>query len=339
MVGALVKRCKLLLIVLFTALLAGCGSERYQAVAGATMGTYYRVQASCPVRLRQRDIDARLRQFNTVFSTYDPRSEVSQLNLADLSNWRTVSGELMVVLQAAKSLSERSAGAFDPTIGQLVELWGFGSAEGQSVPAVQALADAAAQTGFAALELDPGVPAIRARDRRRLDLSAIAKGRAVDELILALQAMECDAALVDIGGEIRVFGRSAAQRPWRLAVEQPGELVVGSEPLPVLEFTEGAVATSGDYRNYREVDGQRLSHLIDPRSGRPVTHGLASVTVWHKEAMWADGYATAINVLGPEAGQALANEAKLAVAMLIRRSDGLFEPWMSTAFAKRFGEP
>jgi len=301
------------------------------------MGTYYRIQANCPVQLTSADVDYRLRRFNTIFSTYDPSSELSQLNLANIRQWRAVSRELMVVLQAAAVLVQESDGAFDPTIGALVNLWGFGPDAPIRQPEARDILAAQAQSGFAALQLDPGIPAVRSSKPRQLDLSAIAKGRAVDELTVALLQLDCAAALVDIGGEIRVFGRSPSNQPWRLAIEQPGELSSAAQALPVLHLTAGAVATSGDYRNYRELDGIRLSHLIDPRSARPVTHGLASVTVWHPEAMWADGYATAISVLGPESGQALANRAKLAVAMLIRTEDGRFSPWMSEAFEAQFG--
>jgi len=300
------------------------------------MGTYYRVQADCPVRLQTAEFDQRLREFNAVFSTYDPESELSQLNLADNRQWRVVSAGLMRVLQVAGELTRESGGAFDPTVGALVNLWGFGPGDGQFAPDGQVLAAARAKTGFDAVELDPGLPAVRSAVPRTIDLSALAKGRAVDELAATLVDLGCSAALVDIGGEIRVFGKSPRGRAWRLAIEQPGQMLERSAPLPVLALTSGAVATSGDYRNYREFEGTRVSHLIDPRTARPISHGLASVTVWHSEAMWADGYATAISVLGPEAGQALAKRAKLAVAMLIRTADGRFEPWMSKAFKDRF---
>ena len=316
--------------------IAGCSEGGYQGLSGSTMGTYYRIQANCPVQLSASAIDERLRRFNQVFSTYDPASELSQLNLAQISQWRKTSPELMDVLRTAVNINEESAGAFDPTIGALVRLWGFGPGDPQKEPDATEIGAAWARTGFSVVQLDPGVPAIRSAEPREFDLSAVAKGRAVDELSQSLEQLKCSAALVDIGGEIRVFGPSPRNGPWRLAIEQPGELSEGADPLPVLAITEGAVATSGDYRNYRELDGQRLSHLIDPRTARPVAHGLASVTVWHPEAMWADGYATAINVLGPEQGQELSNRAKLAVAMLIRTGDGRFRVWMSEAFEARF---
>ncbi len=322
-----------------TLVLWGCSERGYQLLSGSTMGTYYRIQANCPVQVVAADIDEQLRRFNAIFSTYEPASELSQLNLESTQRWHRVSESMMTVLAAADVLVRESGGAFDPTVGALVNLWGFGPEDQELAPDAGAIAAARAQTGFEVLELDPGVPAVRSTKPRKLDLSAIAKGRAVDELSTALLQLNCTAALVDIGGEIRVFGESPSTRPWRLAIEQPGELSARAPALPVLNLTEGAVATSGDYRNYRELDGRRLSHLIDPRSAGPVTHRLASVTVWHPEAMWADGYATAISVLGPEAGQVLANRAKLAVAMLIRTEDGRFSPWMSEAFISRFVTP
>ena len=324
---------------LLASALSSCAERGYQTLSGETMGTYYRLQADCPVQLRASDIDARLIEFNQTFSTYEASSELSQLNLADLTQWRVVSPQLMRVLEAAHGLHQQSAGAFDPTVGALVNLWGFGPESPATPPVPERLAETLTQTGFDAIRLDPGVPAVRSTADRTIDLSALAKGRAVDELATSLSAMECAAALVDIGGEIRVFGNSPRGAAWRLAVEQPGRLAAEADPLPVLVLHSGAVATSGDYRNYREHNGRRVSHLIDPRTGMPIAHGLASVTVWHAEAMWADGYATAISVLGPAAGQQLANRAKLAVAMLIRSADGRFEPWMSEAFVARFADP
>jgi len=248
----------------------------------------------------------------------------------------------MRVLEVAQQLTKTSEGAFDVTVGELVALWGFGSAPPEAAatdarprPNAEQIAVTLARTGFAAIELDPGLPAVRMLEPRSIDLSALAKGRAVDEIVLLLQGLGCNDLLVDIGGEIRVLGRNSQGHPWRLAIEQPGGLAEGAAALPTLALTSGSVATSGDYRNYRAFDGQRYSHLIDPRSGLPIEHGLASVTVWHAEAMWADGYATLLSVLGPQQGQVLAKQAKLAVAMLIRGADG-FLTWQSPEFRRRF---
>ena len=330
---------------LSSCLLAGCAPaahEGYTSLQGATMGTYYRLQAQCPVAPTSAAVDAQLLAFNKVFSTYDPDSELSRLNRAAATQWVSVSADLYAVLQVAAKLGADSGGAFDPTIGALVDLWGFGAPRSSDgAPSAQTVAQAREGTGLAALEFAEPVGndyRVRLLSPRQIDLSALAKGRGVDELFESLRAQGCTDLLVDIGGEIRVAGQSSKQRPWRLAIEQPGKLTPDSDVLPVLQLGEGAVATSGDYLNYRELDGQRYSHLIDPRTGYPITHGLASVTVWHPEAMWADGYATLISIVGPEQGQRLAEQAKLAVALLVRGPNG-FSTWQSPEFQRRFGPP
>src|SRR5690606_31202862 len=156
-----------------------------------------------------------------------------------------------------------------------------------------------------------------------VDLSAIAKGHGVDRVVQRLAAEGCDAMLVDVGGEVRGTGPSPAERPWRIGIEVPDPERQGGIQR-VINLQEGAVATSGDYRNFVERDGIRYSHTIDPRTGYPVQHGLASVTVLHASAMWADGYATLLNVLGPEEGYAFAREHGLA-ALFVIRTDGGFE--------------
>ena len=334
---------RLLALVGGSFVLFGCSAgsgERYTLLQGATMGTYYRIQSACPAAPTAAAIEAQLQAFNLVFSTYEAGSELSRLNDNSTTDWVSISADLFGVLSAAAELAGTSAGGFDPTVGALVELWGFGVAEPEREPPTPAAIESArVNTGLDVMQLRQGPsasPQVRLLQSRRIDLSALAKGRAVDELADRLVAQGCTDLLVDIGGEIRVLGRSPKERPWRLAVEQPGELAPGNEALPVLQLTAGAVATSGDYRNFRELSGERYSHLIDPRTGYPVTHGLASVTVWHPQAMWADGFATLVSVVGPEEGQALAEQAKLAVAMLIRTTQG-FASWQSSEFRRRFG--
>ena len=312
----------------------------YQDLRGATMGTYWRIQCRCDEPVSAGAIGDRLEALNAVFSTYDPASELSRLNQTHPEQWTPVSAELLTVLEAAAVLHQQSGGAFDPTVGALVDLWGFGAAEVDASPDAP-LPDPGdieirrGQIGFAALEIDANRGAVRFRAPRHIDLSALAKGRAVDVLAADLTELGCSDWLVDIGGELKVAGARPGGGPWRLGIEQPGRLRPGSASLPVLRLTQGSVATSGDYLNYRETDGQRYSHLIDPRTGYPIRHRLASVTVWHDSAMLADGWATALNVLGTDAGRALAERATLSVAGLVRRDDG-FAVWSSSAFDRRF---
>jgi thiamine biosynthesis lipoprotein len=233
---------------------------------------------------------------------------------------------LATVVEAAAQLSRESAGAFDVTVGPLVNLWGFGPQSDTATPTApgdDAIARARQRVGFDKLDVRLDPPALRKRADVYVDLSAIAKGHGVDRVTERLLGAGCSDLLVDVGGEVRGIGRSANGRIWRVGVEtpDPGQLG-GIERVIVLD--DVAAATSGDYRNYREVDGQRFSHTIDPRSGRPAAHALASVTVLHPSAMWADGYATALDVLGPEAGFELAERLELP-ALFIVRQDGAFQ--------------
>lgn len=315
------------------------------------MGTGFRIQAACDGALPVAAVDAALARVDAVFSTYRDDSELSRLNARSTSpEPQPVSAELARVLSVAAAIARASGGALDPTVGPLVDRWGFGPAGVSAPPTPAAIADGLRGVGMAAVQIRRA-PAPAAADApaatgehhlvaftapRRLDLSALAKGRGVDLVAEALQVGGCAHFLVDIGGEIRVRGRSPRGAPWRLGIEQPGALAPGYRPLPALVLTEGAVATSGDYRNYREVDGVRRSHLIDPRTGYPIAHALAAVTVWHPQTMHADAWATALNVLAPAEARETAEREGLVAAFLLRRSDGLFEPWRSSAFAERF---
>jgi len=234
--------------------------------------------------------------------------------------------ELFAITTAkALGFSEISGGAFDPTVGPLVNLWGFGPDAGaEALPSDTVIDEAKASVGFSAIsvrapEADGGA-AIRKSAQRRLDLSAIAKGLGVDQVYALLDDHGYANFLVEIGGEVRVKGDKDGLG-WKIAVEKPikGERAVEQ----LLSLKNVALATSGDYRNYREIDGVAYSHTIDPSTGRPVTHQLASVTVADSECAMADGWATTLLVLGPTKGFELAIARNLP-AMFIERVDDEF---------------
>ena len=311
---------KFWLVPVLAVLTAACDGAGYQAVGGHTMGTSYRVVARCPATLDADRIDAVLAGVNASMSTWDENSEISRFNTSPAGEWTTLSPPFAEVMRAALELSAMSDGAFDVSVGALVNAWGFGPAPARGVPGDREVEAALARTGFRHLELDG--------DRLRktldvsIDVSALAKGYAVDAVAENVTKQGCAEYLVAIGGEVRVRGNNPRGYPWGLGIEMPDGR--GSAHR-VLVLDEGAIATSGDYRSYFERDGQRYSHTIDPRTGRPVTHGLASVSVVHASAMWADGYATLIAVLGPEAGLAFAQSKNLPAYLLVRREDR-FEP-------------
>lgn len=322
-------------------LLSGCDrATPYMTLEGATMGTYYRVTARCPGRTTagvRALLEAELEQVNAEMSTYRADSELSRFNDSAPGGWFPVSAELATVIRAAAEISERSAGAFDVTVAPLVNLWGFGPAgEITEAPDQSSIRAALSRVGYRHLQVATEPPAL-SKDRPLIvDLSAIAKGHGVDRLGGRLAAFDCSDYLVDVGGEVLGVGSSPSGRAWRVGVEVPDAQRIGSVQR-VLTLSGAAVATSGDYRNFLELDIGRVSHTLDPRTGRPVAHDLASVTVVHHSAMLADALATALNVLGPEAGFAQAEREGLAALFIIRRASG-FEERYTGAILKQLDD-
>ncbi len=312
---------------------------------GATMGTTYHVSIAGPPGGTRRDqveacIDGTLREVTARLSTYAAGSEISRLNRNGSRDWIPISPMLDAVLAAAEQVNRESGGAFDVTVGPLVAMWGFGGdapARARVVtPATDELAAARRSTGQELLERRGGArPAVRKRvPSLMLDVNGIAPGFAVDRIAICLEKAGFADYLVELGGEVRGHGHRADGRPWQVAVEAPlaGERVVYAG----LELRDVAVSTSGDYRDFRTTtDGRRISHTIDPRTGRPVEHALASVTVVHPSATMADAYATAFMVLGSDAGHDLAVRLGLA-ALFLDRTDqpGRWQERFTPAFER-----
>ncbi len=304
--------------------------------AGGTMGTSFSIKVSRLPELVSNDvlreqIDALLATLNGQMSTYLPDSELSRFNNSQSIEWRAVSSALFDVLAEAKKVNEQSGGAFDVTVGPLVNLWGFGPDPMTFVaPADEQIAAKSLIVGSKHLWLNPEDQTIR-KDipGLYLDLSALAKGYAVDRVALLLEQQDIPNYMVEIGGEIRVKGVNIQGLPWRIAVEKPtADSRMIQKVLPVSDIS---MATSGDYRNFFEVDGVRFSHTIDPRSGRPITHKLASVTVLSETTMAADAWATALTVLGPEQGFELAQKKKIPALFIIKTDEG-FKEQSTSAF-------
>jgi thiamine biosynthesis lipoprotein len=235
-----------------------------------------------------------------------------------------VSSDLNVVLDRSLRISRETGGAFDVTVGPLVDLWGFGPGGERRRPATAAIDAALARVGSGALETRAAPPAIRRRaPGLRIDLSAVAKGYAVDRVAALVDGVGADGFLVDVGGELRAGGTNPDGGPWRVAVERPRAAELA--PPCVLELEDAAVATSGDAHAFFEEDGTRYSHVVDPRTGRPVANDVAAVTVVAGSAMEADALATALMVLGPDEGARLAEREGLAARFLVRAGGGFAE--------------
>ncbi len=325
--------------LLLFVLLSGCdtGPAEYR-FDGWTMGTQYLVHAWCdtPVDDIEAEVDAILRDVNDQMSTFQEDSLLSQFNAAPIGEWVSVTPEMVEVVGAALELSERSAGAFDVTVGPLVNLWGFGpDGRPENPPGEAELEAARARTGYQHLEVRESPPALRKSRDLYVDLSAIAKGHGVDRVTEALTALQCPSVLVEIGGDLRATGPKPDGTPWRIGVEVPDRERRGGVQ-EVVNVIDISVATSGDYRNFEEWDGVHASHIIDPRTGQPALTDIRSVTVLHASNMWADGYATLIDVLGPDEGYAFAESYELPVMLIVQTDDGLqvrttpgFDGWLS----------
>ncbi|QDU40403.1 Thiamine biosynthesis lipoprotein ApbE precursor [Maioricimonas rarisocia] len=319
------------------------GSDELVSLSGETMGTTWHVKVTSPADGPDSDtllagIGETLERVNDQMSTWREDSELSRFNRHETDTWFEVSAETATVVAAALELSERTGGAFDPTVGPLVRLWNFGPNPGErEIPDEETIATARQRVGYEQIEVRLVPPALRkSQPSVELDLSAIAKGFGVDEVAAWVKQAGASGAMVEIGGEVRTFGTKPDGTDWKIGIEQPtvGRRAVGR----VVALKGKSLATSGDYRNFFVADGERFSHTIDPRTGRPVTHELASVSVVSDDCMRADGWATALMVLGPEAGMALAEEQGLAASFLIRSEDA-FRTESTAAFAAMFGEP
>lgn len=317
---------------------SGCGQSTAEhfAVSGPTMGTTYHIKIAqtlddAVARQLKSNIDQLLVDVNQHLSTYQADSELSKFNQSQSLEPVAVSKGLYRVVTAAQSISAATGGAFDVTVGPLVNLWGFGPEfKPDQVPTESDIAAAKARIGYRNItRLSDPDRIQKAIPELYIDLSAIAKGYGVDQVAELIESKGYKNYLVEIGGEVRCQGKNSSGQAWQVAIEKPlaGERRV-QKIVPIVNM---AVATSGNYRNFFELDGVHYAHTIDPATGWPVSHDLASVTVLHQSSMISDGWATAFMVLGAEKGYDLAVEENLAVLFLRRTENGIQEH-MTPAF-------
>ena len=301
-------------------------------IMGTTWGvSYIEGPPELTPRQVQAGVEALLARVNLSMSTYRTDSEISEFNAVDTQTWFSSSAEFFAVLKAALDVGQKSKGAYDVTVGALVDLWGFGPGNMiEDPPAKDEIADLMSGVGQANLRLDVQNGRILKQSNLSVDVSSLAKGYAVDRVAEWLSAQGVSRYMVEVGGEMRLSGLSGRGDPWRIAIEQPK---VSDRAIAItLSLTDVSIATSGDYRNYFEAEGRRYSHSIDPRTGYPVTHDLVSVTVVHQSCMMADAWATALTVLGAKDAMAVAQAQGLAV-YFIRRLDDEFVHSQTPLFA------
>ena len=321
-------RCVFVLVIIA---LYGCSNKpEVLTISGTKMGTSYHITViadQLPPDDLEQQIEQLLAKVDNSMSTYKKDSEISQFNRLPVGQTMAISQEFAEVVKISRQIWQLSNGAFDPTIGPLVDLWGFGPDERhESIPSSKTIDLTKAQIGFDFVVLDEYK--LSKTKAVSIDLSAVAKGYAVDRVADLLEMLALPDYLVEIGGEIRVSGFNADGVAWRIAMEQPQ---LFAEVDRVINITDIAVATSGDYRNYFEKDGVRYSHTIDPVTGRPIVHNLASVTVLTQSCAEADAWATAFSVLGVEQSLKLAEQLDIAAYMLVRENEQ-FVPRTSEAF-------
>lgn len=320
----------LLVIILLPSCGYGPGQSQVLLLSGVTMGTIYEIKINSREAFRTRDkiqlgVARVLDHIDKSMSTYNPDSELSLINNNRTTSWQPVSDDLYRVLEQALEVSNITGGAFDVSVGPLVNLWGFGpETKDKTIPSEQDIRSRLADTGYHNLALRSEPRSVSKKlPGLYIDLSGIAKGYGVDKIAEYLESAGFLHYLVDIGGEIRVRGINAVGKPWNIGIERP---IAGRRSVQrSVPLRDIAMATSGDYRNFFESNGKRYSHTIDPKTGRPVTHDLVSVTVLNSSTAIADAMATGLLVLGPAAAAELAAKEAVAAYFIVHNNDGYEE--------------
>lgn len=305
---------------------APAAAQQEYLIAGRTMGTRYHIKLvahnaqKIPI-LKQR-IEQRLEQINRSMSTYRPDSEISRFNAMRASGKSfAASNDFLQVMQAGRDVHRLSQGAWDGTVRPLVTLWGFG--KGGPIdrpPSAQAISRAKQLVDFSAIEILPDGHLKKRQSGVTVDLASIAKGYGVDQIAVLVSSMGFTQYLVEIGGEVYAAGRRADGKQWRIGINRPQKGGPADAVYRVVALQDQAMATSGDYRNFIEIDGRSYSHIIDPRTGKPVANGVVSASVITAGCTLADGLATAIMVMGPESGLALLNRLDGVEGLIIVRT-------------------
>tara|TARA_Y100001960_G_C14695353_1_gene838719 strand:- start:334 stop:1338 length:1005 start_codon:yes stop_codon:yes gene_type:complete len=324
-------------LVAFASLLvlAGCEKPAEQVhLSGPTMGTTYNIKYIAPEgspspEALQKEVDRLLEEVNDQMSTYRKDSELSRFNQSQSPDAFDVSPQTATVVKEAIRLNGLTLGALDVTVGPLVNLWGFGpEARPEVVPTDDELSERKAMTGIHHLSVQ-GNTLKKDIPHLYVDLSTIAKGWGVDVVADYIQAQGILNYMVEVGGEMRLKGVNREGVAWRIAIEKPS--VEERSIQEIIEPGDMAIATSGDYRNYFERDGVRYSHIINPETGKPISHKVVSVTVLDKSSMTADGLATGLMVLGEQQGMKVAEENNIPVFMIVKTDEG-FQELASSAY-------
>nr|WP_256574102.1 MULTISPECIES: FAD:protein FMN transferase [unclassified Pseudomonas] len=313
------------ILVILAGVLSGCGNgDTLERFAGPTMGSHYSIQyvrhsAGPAPKTVQAEVENILAEVDRQFSTYRGDSDVERFNALPANSCQVMPGPVLALIRVGEQLSIQSEGAFDLTVEPLLNLWGFGpQSREEKVPAAETLTLVRQRVGHGHLRIEGDRLCKDAAVE--VDFNSIAAGYAVDRIAARLQALGIDSYLAEATGELKAVGRKPDGSAWRIALEEPRDDRQVAER--VIEVNGYGVSTSGDYRHYFEQGGQRYSHTFDARTGAPVLHNLASVTVIHPSALMADGLSTLLLILGPERGWDYAEKHGIGVFFVLRDGNG-----------------
>lgn len=332
-------KTKYIFLILFLFLYASCQKADELVIShlqGKTMGTTYNVKIITPADYDTKSlhtkIDERLVQVNQAMSTYIKTSEISRFNQSKMNEEIIISNDFFKVAKHALDLSVDTGGYFDPTIGPLVNLWGFGPDGQRKVPAKDILEETMKAVGHEKVKVDENKSSLtKLHPKVYLDLSASAKGYGVDAVLELINERGITNVMVEIGGEVRTSGKSL-NRDWKIGIESPNPTTPGTNITKVIKVANFALATSGDYRNFFEDQGKRYSHTINFKTGKPIDGLLASVSVISDNCMDADAKATALMAMGHELGYEYAKKKGIK-AFFIYRNDIDYKTTGSAHFA------
>lgn len=326
-------------LVMLAAVLAGCGNgDTLEVVGGSTMGSTWSVKyvrhagLADPAQVR-REVEAILGEVDRQLSTYRADSDIERFNALPTNSCQSMPAPLLELIHVGEKLSVESEGSYDLTVEPLLNLWGFGpQGREEKIPSSAAVAEVMQRVGHQHLRIDG--QRLCKDAAVEVDFNSLAAGYAVDTIAARLQAMGIDNYLAEATGELKAQGTKPDGSPWRIALEAPRDDRQVAQR--VIDIDGYAVSTSGDYRNYFLQDGRRYSHTFDARSGAPVLHDLASVTVIHPSALMADGLSTLLLILGPERARDYAQTHDIA-AFFVLRADTGFVIRSSQAFERLIG--
>ncbi len=330
---------------IFLILSVACGGPSEHRIEGKTMGTTYHIKVVAgrtfdPAAVQAR-VEACLGRVNRSMSTFRPDSEISRFNALPAADTPlAISADFLSVMQTAQEIYRLTGGAWDGTVDPLVNLWGFGKAGAlHQLPTAGAVERARQAVGFDLIAIDAGGRLSKRRPDVTLDLASIAKGYGVDQVAGVLSELGFKDYVVEIGGEVYAAGTRPDGTAWRVGINRP-EATAGLDAVyKVVRLDNRALATSGDYRNFYQVEGKRYSHIIDPRTGAPITNQVVSASVVAPDCTRADGLATGLMVMGPEAGIALLDRLDGVEGLIVtRQADGTFKDYGSKGMAALMAE-